>query len=252
MDEDDIINHRLRTTNAEDAKEAREEKNKRRMLMLARPTCRTLTNVACLLSRPCISVRGIKKTAGDLKKGDFIEHKEKVFEILSANHQKVAMRGGFMIIEGRGVIDGSKLEEKFRSDMLVEEATVFAMRYTYDGMAEDGSEYFFVSEGKEKSFTKEQLRKLSPLLFDYLDYFTDDQQFAIRELNDEVINIDLPTKVIIKIKTTSPVAKGSSINMKDKPAVLVNGRETKVPVYCEVGDEVVIRLPDEVFVTRNK
>jgi hypothetical protein len=38
-------------------------------------------------------------------------------------------------------------------------------------MAEDGSEYFFVSEGKEKSFTKEELGKLSPVIIDYLDYF---------------------------------------------------------------------------------
>ena len=103
------------------------------------------------------------------------------------------------------MIDGSKLEEKFRSDSLVEgilclsfflsllsfilllvfseewggsliniisEATVFTERYSYDGMAEDGSEYYFVAEGKEKAFTKDQLIKLSPIIVDYLDYFS--------------------------------------------------------------------------------
>eukprot|EP00026_Physarum_polycephalum_P012540 Phypoly_transcript_12861.p1 GENE.Phypoly_transcript_12861~~Phypoly_transcript_12861.p1 ORF type:complete len:225 (+),score=42.58 Phypoly_transcript_12861:346-1020(+) len=224
-------------------------------MMLMQTRTRAITGLGCFLSRPCVahtSIRGVKKTAGDLKKGDFIEHKEKVYEILLANHQKVAMRGGFMIIEGRSIIDGSKLEEKFRSDMLVEEANVFVSRYDYDGMAEDGSEYFFVSEGKEKAFTKQQLNKLSPVIVDYLDYFKDDQQFGLKELNDEVISIDTPNRVTLKIKQTTPTAKGSSANMRDKPATLENGRIVKVPVYCENGDEVVIRLPDEVFVTRNK
>jgi len=186
-----------------------------------------------------------------LKKGDHIEMKGKVYEILSANHQKVAMRGGFMIVEGKCVKDGTKLGEKFRADQEITEVDIFVNRYTYVGTSEDSDEEWnFSSPEKDITFTVKEIEKLCPNLKDYLDYL-EDEVFRIREMGDEVIGLEPPSSVRLKIKSTAAYVKGASQQARDKPAVLENGRTVKVPPYCETGDEITVRLPDETFVTRH-
>lgn len=124
-------------------------------------------------------------------------------------------------------------------------------RYTYDGVSEeDEDEYSFsTSSGKEQTFSGEELDKHCPHLRDYLDHFEgrihflfstvliavsaysltifllnfafsllttiiDDAQFKIKEMEDEVIGIETPTSVKIKIKDCAPFSKGASATQR--------------------------------------
>lgn len=67
---------------------------------------------------------------------------------------------------------------------------MFNNRYNYDGRAEDGSEWYFISNEmggeKEHVFTRAQLDKLCPHLYDYLEYFEGMKKNEKNELKSDM------------------------------------------------------------------
>ena len=53
---------------------------------------------------------------------------------------------------------------------------------------------------------------------------------------DEILGIQLPNTVALKITDTTPAIKGASVNQRTKPATLETGLEVKVPEHIDEGE----------------
>jgi len=60
----------------------------------------------------------------------------------------------------------------------------------------------------------------------------------------------LPPKVKLKVTDTNPGVKGNSATNVYKDATLENGMTTKVPLFINVGDEIIVDTRDGSYTNR--
>jgi len=58
--------------------------------------------------------------------------------------------------------------------------------------------------------------------------------------NEEVIGLELPNHVTLKIKETTPGIKGASATARTKPATLETGHVVQIPEYIEQGETLKV------------
>ncbi|EAL70660.1 hypothetical protein DDB_G0273555 [Dictyostelium discoideum AX4] len=186
--------------------------------------------------------------ASELKKGMWIEHKSKLFQIEKVVHQKVAMRGGFIITDMKNVIDGSKSNIKFRSAENIELVDLSRSTYNFVETIKDGKAFVFRridSEGDEEDDEDFVCTNISQLdgYSPYLSLFGEDTEFHFRTYNGNVIDFKGPTQIDLTIRSVSDLQNNNVLHFE-------NGRSCKGPIYLKPGDKVQIRLPEEVFITK--
>eukprot|EP01132_Coremiostelium_polycephalum_P000591 gene591-737_t len=205
--------------------------------------------------------------ASELKRGDYIEYKGKLVEVLKIQHQKVAMRGGFILADCKGVFDNSKCNYKMRSAENVEFVEIDLLSYTYAGKRKEGSQTVYRfrdlalgepeeheegEEGEEGEEEEEEgiVEVSNPEYLSgyakYFDYLPADSKYGFREYDGKVFDFRGPLEVTLKINDCS--FTGSSTG--NAVATLENGSSVKVPHHIKAGDTIVVRLPDEVYVTK--
>ncbi|KAN0053089.1 hypothetical protein ACTA71_012571 [Dictyostelium dimigraforme] len=184
--------------------------------------------------------------ASDLKKGMWIEYKSKPFLIEKVVHQKVAMRGGFIITDMKNVIDGSKSNIKFRSAENLELLDLSRNTYNFIEATEDGKGFVFrkvdIEDEDEEDFictNGSQLEGYSP----YLSLLGNEAEFHFRTYNNNVIDFKGPTQIDLTIRSVSDLQNSNVLHFE-------NGRTCKGPIYLKPGDKVQIRIPEEVFLTK--
>ncbi|KAN0004643.1 hypothetical protein ACTFIU_001881 [Dictyostelium citrinum] len=184
--------------------------------------------------------------ASELKKGMWIEHKSKPFLIEKVVHQKVAMRGGFIITDMKNVIDGSKSNIKFRSAESLELIDLTKNHYNFVEVTEDGKGFVFRKiendDDDDEDFVctnPSQLDGYSP----YLTLLGEEAEFHFRTYNNNIIDFKGPTQIDLIIQSVSDLQNNNVLHFE-------NGRSCKGPSYLKPGDKVQIRLPDEVFITK--
>jgi elongation factor P len=67
---------------------------------------------------------------------------------------------------------------------------------------------------------------------------------------EEALSIALPPKVKLKVSDTNPGVKGNSATNVFKDAVLETGLKTKVPLFINIGDEIIVDTRDGSYTNR--
>ena len=87
----------------------------------------------------------------------------------------------------------------------------------------------------------------------------DKSNFMKEELNvqllnyeGEIIGIDLPTSVELRISTTEPGLKGDSVTGGSKPAQLETGADIAVPLFINIDDIIKVDTRDGKYLERTK
>jgi len=105
------------------------------------------------------------------------------------------------------------------------------MQYLYEG----GGEFAFMD-----STTFEQVQIPVDNLGDAKWYLLENQEYSVRFLDGEAIDVDLPTSVILDVVETAPAARGDTVTNVTKPAKLQTGLTVKVPPFVKEGDRVKV------------
>ena len=68
--------------------------------------------------------------------------------------------------------------------------------------------------------------------------------------NGRVINIELPSFVVLEVAECEPGVKGDTVSGASKPAVLETGAKVQVPLFINVGDKLKIDTRSGEYVER--
>jgi elongation factor P len=66
----------------------------------------------------------------------------------------------------------------------------------------------------------------------------------------EILGITLPAKVTLKVVESAPAVRGDTSENALKDAVLETGLQTKVQLFIEEGDEIIVSTEDGSYVSR--
>ncbi len=88
-------------------------------------------------------------------------------------------------------------------------------------------------------------------LDEQLEYLAEQQEDIIALIMDgNLLGIELPQSVTLKIIETPPAVTGSSATNRNKTAVLSTGLEVQVPEYLSIGDLVRVNTLTGKFISR--
>jgi elongation factor P len=169
----------------------------------------------------------------------------KLWIVLKTQHVQPGKGGAFMQVEMKGLRDGSKLNERFRSADVVEK--VFLEEVEYQFLYSDGDLLHFMDQN-----TFEQLQLNAELVGESLPFLSEGMNVNVCLYEGQAISVALPTTVILEITEAEPVVKGQTATSSYKPATLSNGVKIMVPQHIEAGTKVVVNTSDSSYVERAK
>lgn len=170
----------------------------------------------------------------DLKPGLSFSYENNIFVVLDILHNKTAMRQMIVKVKVKNLRTGSVIELSFTGGDKVEAVHIDKrpMQLSYL----DGDDYVFMDM---ETFDQVHVHK-SRLEWES-KFLVENQDVEIEYYNEEILGINLPIKVRLKIAHTEPAVKGDTVTKASKDATLETGHLVKVPLFIENGEVVIVR-----------
>ena len=184
-----------------------------------------------------------KISANEIRLGSLIEHNGNLWRVLKKSHVKPGKGGAFVQCEMKDIMNGTKLNERFRSTDKVEKPHVEPrkMQYLY---AEGDSHIFMDLE------TYEQMTLSADDISEQIGYLLPNTDVQINFYDELAIGLDLPANVILEVKETETVVKGQTAASGGKPATMETGIRLTVPTFVNEGEKVKVNTETGEYVER--
>ena len=185
----------------------------------------------------------MKINGNEIRPGDVVEHAGGLWAAVRTAHVKPGKGGAFNQVELKNLIDGTKLNERFRAAETVERIRLEMKDFT-----------FLYAEGESLVFmdieSYEQLELQKDFVGDRAAFLQDGMKVTVKMHEERAIGIALPDQVTLLITEADPVVKGQSATSSYKPAVMENGVRVMVPPFIDAGERIVVDTTEITYVRR--
>jgi elongation factor P len=185
----------------------------------------------------------MKINGNEIRPGNVLEHNGGLWVAVKTNHVKPGKGGAFAQVELRNLRNGSKLNERFRSEDKVERVRLEQKDQQFLYQQEDMLVFMDAETFEQTELPAEILGERRPFL-------QDGMTVTVEYHESEALNATLPEKVICTVEETEPVVKGQTAANSYKPAVLDNGVRIMVPPFVGQGEQVVVMTDSAEYVER--
>ncbi len=187
----------------------------------------------------------MKINSNEIKPGNIIEHKNRLWIAVKTEHVKPGKGGAFNQVELKDIRDGTKLNERFRSSETVERVRLDERDFQF--LYENGDELTFMDQE-----TFDQVTVPRELIGESAVFLQEGMTVQISSYEGEIVGVSLPETVVMTIVEADPVVKGQTAASSYKPAILENGVKVMVPPHIESGTRIVVNTADQTYVERAK
>ena len=181
----------------------------------------------------------------DLKKGVVFQLNGTPYRVVEYS-QKVVGRGGSIVnVKIKSLTDGKVLDKTFKGNDSIEPADIEIgnVQYLYN----DGSIFFFMDES-----TFEQYEVEADIVGDYAGFIKEGDKVQVQKFNGNVINIEMPKNVYLKVEYTEDAVKGDTSSSITKDATLETGVVVRVPAFIKTGDIISVDTSSGAYRERKK
>ena len=170
----------------------------------------------------------------ELRPGNYFEEEGNLFLVIDILLNKTAMRKMVAKVKVKNVRTGAITEMSANSGYQVETIRLEKKKMVY--LYENGE--FLVFMDNE---TYEQIEIEKARLEWESKFLKENQEVEIVTYNDEILGINLPAKVTLKVTTCEPAVRGDTVNKAMKDATVETGLKIRVPLFINEGDDVLVR-----------
>ncbi|MEQ8482524.1 elongation factor P [Hoeflea sp.] len=185
----------------------------------------------------------MKINGNEIRPGNVLEHNGGLWAVVKTNAVKPGKGGAFNQVEMKNLIDGTKLNERFRASETVERIRLEQKDFQF--LYEQGEALVFMDL---ESY--EQLELQKDFVGDRRAFLQDGMMVTVELYNERPIGIALPDHVTLEIAEADPVVKGQTAASSYKPAVLENGVRILVPPFISSGERVVVDTNELTYLRR--
>ena len=184
------------------------------------------------------------KVAGnEVRPGMVIELNGQLWSVVKTQSVKPGKGGAYNQVELKNIINGSKLNERFRSAEMVEEVQLERRDFQY--LYASGDMLTFMD-----MHTYDQIELESDFVGERANFLQDGMKVMVQMHEGRPIGITLPPQVVLQVVEADPVTKGQTAASSYKSATLENGIRTQVPPFIEAGTKVIVSTDDGSYVKR--
>jgi elongation factor P len=185
----------------------------------------------------------MKINGNEIRPGNVIQHKGGLWVAVKTQAVKPGKGPAYAQVELKNAIDGTKLNERFRSSETVERVRLEQTDYQ-----------FLYAEGDMLTFmdlsTYDQIAIPRDFLEERAAFLQDGMKVTIESHEGRPIGIALPDQVTLAVVEAEPVVKGQTAASSYKPAMLENGVRVLVPPFVGVGERIVVDTNELTYVRR--
>jgi len=185
----------------------------------------------------------MKINGNEIRPGNVIRHKDCLWVAVKTQHVKPGKGGAFAQVELRNLVDGTKLNERFRSSETVERVRLEQKDYQF--LYADGDMLTFMD-----TETYDQIQLPQTFVGERAQFLQDGMEVTVESHEGKPISINLPEQVTLAVVETEPTIKGQTAASSYKPAILENGVRVMVPPFIESGERVVVDTNEVAYVRR--
>lgn len=185
----------------------------------------------------------MKINGNEIRPGNVIQHKNGLWVAVKTQAVKPGKGPAYAQVELKNLIDGTKLNERFRASETVERVRLEQKDYQY--LYAEGDMLTFMDTD-----TYDQIQLPRNFLEDRAAFLQDGMTVTVESHEGKPIGITLPDQVTLKVVQADPVVKGQTAASSYKPAVLENGVRVQVPPFVEAGERIVVDTNELTYVRR--
>jgi elongation factor P len=186
----------------------------------------------------------MKINGNAIKPGNVIQHDGGLWVAVKTSHVKPGKGGAFAQVELKNLIDGRKLNERFRSSDTVERVRLEQKNYQF--LYQQGEMLVFMD-----STTYDQIELHEDFVGEDRVRFLQEGMTVVVEFHeDRPIGIELPDTVVLEIVEADAVVRGQTASSSYKPAKASNGMRILIPPYMGVGERVLVSTETGEYMRR--
>ena len=171
-------------------------------------------------------------TSSELRKGITIELEGKLYQVVSYQHIKMK-RTALIRLKLNDIRGGHTIERTFQNTEKFNRVRLESrdMQYLYN----EGNLYYFMDEEnyEQVSIDREQLG-------DTVNYLKENMSLQVSSYEGELLGVELPITVELKVVDTDPGFKGNTATAGNKPAKLETGITIQVPLFINNGEIIKV------------
>jgi len=177
-----------------------------------------------------------------LRPGVTFEEHGDIFEVITYNNMHLRKTSSVVQVKVRSLRKGSTTEKSFSSNGQVTPVKIEKRELQY--LYKDHDSCYFMDPQ-----TFEQINVSTKNLAGS-EYLREEENVTVSFNKDVALSMTLPPKVKLKVTDTNPGVKGNSATNVYKDATLENGLTTKVPLFINIGDEIIVDTRDGSYTNR--
>jgi len=185
----------------------------------------------------------MKINGNEIRPGNVIEHKGGLWSAVKVQAVKPGKGGAFAQVELKNLIDGTKLNERFRAADKVDRVRL-----------EQRDHQFLFDTGDTLTFMNlenyDQIELQRDFVGERAAFLQEGMTVVVEFYEDKPIGISLPEQVTLEVTETEPAVKGQTAAASYKPATLDNGLRTMVPPFVGVGEKIVVDTNECAYLRR--
>ena len=185
----------------------------------------------------------MKINGNEIRPGNVIQHNNGLWVAVKTNAVKPGKGGAFNQVELKNLVDGTKLNERFRASETVERIRLEQKDYQF--LYESGDMLTFMDME-----TYDQIELQKEFVGDRAAFLQDGMQVTVESYEGKQLGISLPEHVTLEVTETEPTVKGQTAASSYKPAILENGLRVMVPPFVGQGEKIVVSTAETEYVKR--
>lgn len=182
-------------------------------------------------------------SSNDFRTGVTIEIDGSVWRVVEFLHVKPGKGSAFVRTKLKNVQSGNVVEKTFRAGETVPQASLEkrTMQHTY----KDAEQYVFMDM---ETFEESSLN--ASQIGDRVKYLTEGMEVNVLFWNGQVLEVELPTSVVLAVTETDPGVKGDTATGGTKPAIVETGAQVMVPLFISIGERIKIDTRNDTYLGR--
>lgn len=182
-------------------------------------------------------------SVNDFKTGLTVEVDGDIFTVLDFQHVKPGKGAAFVRSKLKNLRNGNTVEKTFRAGETIGRAQIEnrGVQYLYAS----GQEHVFMDNETYDQFslTSEQLEW-------ELNFLKENMNVNIISYQGEILGINLPNSVELKVVETEPGIKGNTAQGATKSAKVETGLNVQVPLFINEDDVLLIDTREGKYISR--
>jgi elongation factor P len=184
-------------------------------------------------------------STSDFRPGMTIRMDGDLWTVVEFQHVNPGNWRAFVRTKLKSLKSGKVVEIRFRAGEAVEAVRIDTKEYQY--LYHDGSSYVFMD--KE---TYDQINVDGEMIGDGAKFLKESETIKIMFNGNEIISVEMPITVTLKIVETPPGVRGDTATGAQKPAVVETGASVNVPLFINEGDVIKVDTRSGEYLERVK